>query len=56
MVTLGMYSSRQECNLLERSLVADILKHGGVEDSDAMETVTGIYIGASLASLTLLAG
>jgi len=35
-------------------MVADILKHGGVEDSDAMETVTGIYLGAFLTSLVLL--
>ena len=51
MVTLSMCSFHQECNLLECSLAADILKHGGVEDSDAMAAVTGIYLGAFLASL-----
>ncbi|KIM68462.1 hypothetical protein SCLCIDRAFT_105429 [Scleroderma citrinum Foug A] len=46
-VPFTIAKKQMECNLLEHSLVADILKHGGVEDSDAKETATGIYLAAT---------
>ncbi|KAL4064490.1 cytochrome P450 [Scleroderma citrinum] len=38
---------QMESNLLQPSLMADILTHGGVEESDAMDATTGIFMAAA---------
>ncbi|KAL4072598.1 cytochrome P450 [Scleroderma yunnanense] len=45
---------QMESNLLQSSLVADILTHGRVEDSDAKETAMGIFIETTSATLKVL--